>query len=1040
MKPIYLEWSAFGPFADRVVLPMEQIVSEGVFLVHGATGAGKTTIFDAISFALFGNASGEYRQVDSFRSDFAKEDIKTYVILEFSHYGKKYRVERSPAYRRPKQRGEGYTDSKAEAVLLLPDGSKIVGYQTVTEQIEELLSVDWKQFKQISMIAQGEFLRLLTVESKERGEIFRKVFHTGELEQVGKQLKDRMLKIKRACEEVDRSLVQYYSSMEYSSESEYVAVLEEFLQKRDITLTKEFPNILKELIRTDKKAQRLCAEQLLQIEEELTQLQLKKVKQQELQEKRRELLVLEEQLPQMVSLQQKKENGKERLFLAKKADTFVRASWETYQRVKTEAKELLDSIEEKTTQMEKLKEEEQQIVLFYQKAQADKLGTEQLFVRMEQLKIEQKRLQEKEEQEQRYKEKEQESILLQEKETQQQAIILQKEEQLTQCRKKKETLTEIFQKGRALEAKERELKQEIEQLKIWANHFETYEKLHSNYEKLVADITTRLEKQQESAIELQKLEAAYTCEQAGILALELKKGKPCPVCGSLVHPKPAKVSYFVPKREELEQKRAEHEYSRKRMEELGKEAASQKAAFEFLLQQMDLPKEISIEQLVWQREETERLRTKELEEIESKLAVLVKQQEEAMQAKEEELVLEKELGKELLVLKELQEKHRKLIIEQEAIKQTIQRIDKDVSYQTMSEAEQALKNLETEQKRRKEEIRLAEQKYQEWSKEKQSESAVLEQLLTQKLSYLQKEQKALEEYQKGMYLAGFSTQAEYEQALLSEDDQIALEKEMQKMERDWIHYKERKSFLEQELTKEQSEENNDITEGIEWLLKEKEHKKEQYTRQATRLQQNEKLLEQVRIQLTKQEQLQKQYSEIVVLSQVANGELVGKEKLPFEQYVQAFYFEQVIAEANLRLKRMSGGRYALLRRKEAENKRNVTGLELEVMDYFTGKARSVKSLSGGESFKAALSLALGLSDVIQKYAGGIVVETMFIDEGFGSLDKDSLEQAIAILKDLAVGNRMVGIISHVEELKECIEKKIVVTKSMYGSTVEVQKY
>ena len=157
MKPIYLEWSAFGPFADRVVLPIEQIVSEGVFLVHGATGAGKTTIFDAISFALFGNASGEYRQVDSFRSDFAKEDVKTYVILEFSHHGNIYRVERKPPYRRPKQRGEGYTDSKAEAVLSMPDGSKIVGYQTVTERIEELLSVDWKQFKQISMIAQGEF-------------------------------------------------------------------------------------------------------------------------------------------------------------------------------------------------------------------------------------------------------------------------------------------------------------------------------------------------------------------------------------------------------------------------------------------------------------------------------------------------------------------------------------------------------------------------------------------------------------------------------------------------------------------------------------------------------------------------------------------------------------------------------------------------------------------------------------------------------------------------------------------------------------------
>ena len=209
MKPTYLELCAFGPFAGQVILPLERIVSEGVFLVHGATGAGKTTIFDAISFALFGNASGENRPADSFRSDFAEDSSKTYVILEFSHGGSVYKIERSPAYRRPKQRGEGFTDSKAEAVLTMPNGMKIVGYQMVTDKVEEILGVDYKQFKQISMIAQGEFLKLLTVESKERGEIFRKVFHTGELGRIGKELKDRMLKVKRFCEELDAS-EEYY--------------------------------------------------------------------------------------------------------------------------------------------------------------------------------------------------------------------------------------------------------------------------------------------------------------------------------------------------------------------------------------------------------------------------------------------------------------------------------------------------------------------------------------------------------------------------------------------------------------------------------------------------------------------------------------------------------------------------------------------------------------------------------------------------------------------------------------------------------------
>ena len=1031
MKPIYLEWSAFGPFADKVVLEMEQFLSEGVFLVHGATGAGKTTMFDAISFALFGNASGEYRQVDSFRSDFAKDDVKTYVILEFSHNGSNYRVERRPAYKRLKQRGEGYTDSKAEAVLCMPDGSKIVGYQTVTEKIEEILSLDWKQFKQISMIAQGEFLKLLTVESKERGEIFRKVFHTGNLERIGKQLKEKMLTIKRNCEEVERSLNQYYHTIECPADSES-------LQRKETASIKEIPRILSDFIEMDRIAQVVCEEQITKLEQTITYLQLKEVKQQELKERKKEWNILEEQLPKLLLLQQKKEEEQKRLLLAKKADSFVHSAWEIYQNAKKDTKELLNLIEKKEEEVNNLKKQEEQIVLFYQKAQADKMSMEQLVIRIEQLKLEQIRLQEKEEQEKKYAKKEKEVLFLQEEVQQQQYIIEKKEEQIKECQKKKEKLTEIIQKGRELEQREKELHQEIEQLKLWAQHFETYANLQHSYQQLIEEITNRLEKQQKDVIELQKLETLYTCEQAGILALELKKGKPCPVCGSLIHPKPAIVSYFVPKREELEEKRMEYEYSRKRIEELGQEAASKKASFEFLLQQMDLPKDISMEQLIKEREQLEIIRAKQLEEVEEQLEVLVQQQEEAIGAKEEEKVLEAEITKELLILRNLQEKYQKLKIEQETLLHTIQRIEKECTCQTIIQAQQTLKEVEEEQKRKRQEICFAEQSYEDFNKQSQNEVVILEQLLKQKLTYLQKEQKAWEEYEKGMFLAGFSNEEEYERAVLSKEEQFALEEEIQKIERDWIRYKERKAFLEQELKKETIQEDNTIAKEIKLLLEEKEKQQKQYTSQIARLQQNEKILEQILLQLEKQKELEKQYSEVAILSQVANGELVGKEKLPFEQYVQAFYLEQVIEQANLRLKRMSGGRFALLRRQEAENKRSVTGLDLEVMDYFTGKARSVKSLSGGESFKAALSLALGLSDVIQKYAGGIVVETMFIDEGFGSLDKDSLEQAISILKDLATGHRMVGIISHVEELKECIEKKIVVTKGMCGSTIQMQ--
>lgn len=807
MKPIYLECNAFGPFAHKVTFPLEQI-SGGVFLIHGATGTGKTTIFDAICFALFGNASGEYRQVDSFRSDFATDDVKTSVILKFSHNGNVYEIYRSPAYRRKKQRGEGYTDSKAEATLFMPDGSVIVGYQVVTEKIEELLSLDWKQFKQISMIAQGEFLKLLTVESKERGEIFRKVFHTGNLERVGKQLKEKMLAVKRTCEEGHRSFMQYCQSIECPSEREYAIQLKKLIESKATLDTKEVLTILQHLIQIDRKEKEGYEERISILEKNLTKLQLEQAKQQQLKQKKVEC-------------------------------------------------------------------------------------------------------------EQQYKKKENEVVALLEQVKQQQHVATQKEEQIKQCRQKIEMMPDIVQRKMQLEQKKEELKQKMEQWNIWKQQVEDYFILKNNYESLVKKLENSLQKQQKDMAKLQELEAMYIYGQAGILASKLEEGMPCPVCGSLSHPKLAKISDVVLSKEQLEEKREECEIARKKVEQLGKEVASQKAKMESFVSQLGLTEGDSIEQLVEEREQIRCSQIRELYEVQKQSDSLVKREKEAIQAKEEESRLEEKQKEEKLRLQQLEAQYQVVKAEREILHDTIQKMKQEVS-----------------------------------------------------------------------------------------DDSIL--------------------------------------EEITALLQEKEAEKRKYTKQYTnqvaRLQQNEKLLEQMIQQSEKQEQLQKQYSEIAILSQVANGELVGKEKLPFEQYVQAFYFEQVVEQANVRLRQMSGGRYALARRKEAENKRSVTGLELEVMDYFTGKTRSVKSLSGGETFKAALSLALGLSDVIQKYAGGIVVETMFIDEGFGSLDKDSLEQAISVLKDLATENRMVGIISHVEELKECIEKKIVVTKDIYGkgSTIKMQ--
>ena len=1035
MKPTYLELCAFGPFAGQVILPLERIVSEGVFLVHGATGAGKTTIFDAISFALFGNASGENRPADSFRSDFAAEDSKTYVILEFTHGGQNYKIERSPAYRRPKQRGEGFTDSKAEAVLTQPSGMKIVGYQMVTEKVEEILGVDWKQFKQISMIAQGEFLRLLTVESKERGEIFRKVFHTADLSRIGKELKERMLKVKRFCEELDKSVIQYYSGIDNSADSIYKEQIDEFLATKDIHKTGEFQDVLAALVNADRTELEHTKDKLDITEKQLTGLKVKEAKASEWLQKRQEFGQLEKQLPDMLVLEQKNKIDKQRLALTKRAAGSVRPQKEAYLAAKEESSRLLASIREKELQMEELKALEDVVLLAYQKAQADKLNMEQLLRRMEQLKSEVKLLTQKEELQDDYAQKDLAAAEIAAKEIAQKQLIEEKDARYKTCRAKQDRLTEIYHSGRALESEERELKLELAELDNQAKRFESYENIRRNYESLTEQISGLLEEKQKQNAKLQQMEAAYTYEQAGMLAMDLETGSPCPVCGSTEHPVPAKPAEGAVTKEELGKCKQEYQAVSEKLESLGKEAASEKGTMELLLEQLGIRNDAAVKQLMAERAERKNLVQGKLSEVERQLDVLVKEQEEGMKARDEAALLEQELLKEKNELEELQEKLRRVRTEQEAIKQSVKRILLDVSFDSVKDATEAFAAAETELEQKKNDIAKAEADYLDWNNKKQSEIAVLEQLSGQKLMRMQKEQLALEDYEKAIRLAGFDNEADFERNMLSDEEMQKLEEETLENESMVIRFKERHMLLSQELKQTEPEQNADFAEQIKLLSAEKDALSNQVTKLVTRMETNEKVRKNAETQLAIRANMQKEYSNVSVLSDVANGELAGKDRLPFEQYVQAFYFEQVIYEANLRLKKMSGGRYALKRRTEAENKRSVTGLDLEIMDYFTGKARSVKSLSGGESFKAALSLALGLSDVIQGYAGGVVVETMFVDEGFGSLDKDSLEQAVAMLKELATDNRIVGIISHVEELKECIEKKILLTKSNRGSSI-----
>ena len=1040
MKPIYLELSAFGPFAGQVILPLDQILTEGVFLVHGATGAGKTTIFDAISFALFGNASGENRPVDSFRSDFAQEGTKTYVILQFSHGGKEYKIERCPAYTRPKQRGEGYTESKADATLSLPDGSVIaVGYQAVTEKVEEILSMNWKQFKQISMIAQGEFLKLLTVDSKERGEIFRKVFHTGELSRIGRDLKERAGKARRFCEERDRAIIQYYLGIDNTGDGPYKERIDEFFEKQDIYLTENFGEMLSDMLKTDEQTYAEKQKQLQTLEEKLTALRVKEAKLVDWREKQSEFRKLEEELPKMIALEETTRREKQKLHLAQRASELVRPQQTAYETAKKEREMLFALLQEKEQQIKELKEKEESVLVAFQKAQADRGQMNQVLLKTEQMKAEVRQLTEKEAMEQELRKTENAYAAEEERLRKEREQISEQEKKYTEYRKLQDTLTEIYEKGTELERVEHELRKELADAENKLQRVRSLDGMKKRYDELTAEIEALMEERKEAQEQLREMEDRYTCEQAGMLALHLESGTPCPVCGATDHPAPAKPSQKVPDKEELEAKRSQCDALRLKIEELGKEAASEKGTMELLLQQMgirqagaELPDVVTCEA---QRNGI----AKRLEELLAEIDVLVKRQDEARRARELATELESMLSKEKEAYLLAQEKQQRIQNDMLHQKQAIHRIALDASYETAAQASEAMEQYIREQEQKSAQIAAAEKEYQEWYDRNQTENAVLEQLYAQRLTRMHGEQVALEEFEKAIQMAGFASEEEYREATVPGEGLEALENRVMEAESKVMRFYERSEFLKKELAKVEPMEDDTLAEQIRSLTEEKENAAEECTGIYNRMETNRKVLKNVEVQWKVREQMQKEYSSISVLSDVANGELSGRDRLPFEQYVQAFYFDQVIYEANLRLKKMSSGRFALLRKQEGTNKRSITGLELEVMDYFTGKARNVKSLSGGESFKAALAMALGLSDVIQQTAGGVVVETMFIDEGFGSLDKNSLEQAVAILKELAGSNRIVGIISHVEELKECIDQKIMLEKDTQGSRITWDK-
>ena len=897
MKPINLTISAFGPYKDKVVIDFTKLGENGIFLITGDTGAGKTSIFDAISFAIFGEVSGSNRPIQSIRSDFADSDTETFVELEFIHKNKIYKILRNPTYEKPKKKGDGFTKKTADASLEFDD-KVVTGIKNVDTKIEEILGINAKQFKQIAMLAQGEFLKILFAESKDRTEIFRKIFDTNIYNLIAKKLKEKLKDNEENLKELKNSFTTNTANILWSVENK-VDISAKDLNEVDIATVVE---VLKSEIKNNEAENIKLQEKILKKEQEINvdeenikkqeELNIKIKNYNELLKKQIEYKQQEKEIEELKTKISKNQKAKERI---KPKEEKVKNQEEQIQRLEKDLENLNTKI---IDGQKKEKEHNTKIEL------VNKIG-------------------------EIYKE-------------------------YCNCVEIKD---ELLEKANRLKNIEKLELKKAEQVK-------EYTKIENEYKVMNVDY---LEKEDE-----------FFKEQAGILAEKLEENKPCPVCGSIEHPKIAQKSVSVLTKQELDVLKKSLENKQKEKQLKQEECIKTNSQINTLVEEFkdDSNEEFNLEKF-------KNLIRDEFNKNKEKLEI------------NEKMIFEEynKLSLNTLVLKEFDfEKFKDGVIE--AINLEKNELIKD----------------QTIQEEKNKQLLEGKTKLKEYN----------------------------EEYSKELLNLGFKTEEEYKNVLIADKEIENLQKYVEQFNTNVTVNNTKILEIEKEVKDKQK---LDLTESKAKLIKAKNELEEE---RKVHIQAKGKLDNNTRIYnlLTENsKELKKKMKDFLIydeLNRTANGTLPGKKRIEFEQYVQATYFDMVILEANKRLAKMTENRYWLVRKEEPEKISDKVGLDLEVVDNYNGKKRDVKSLSGGEAFKAALSLALGLSDVIQSYSGGVVIDTLFIDEGFGSLDTESREQAINTLSLLIDNNKLIGIISHVTELKERIDKKIIVTKTNDGSKIEIE--
>ncbi|WP_335923213.1 SMC family ATPase [Shewanella chilikensis] len=1053
MRPLILEMRAFGPFADCQHIDFTELGDKPLFLINGPTGAGKTTILDAICFALYGKTTGNEREGSQMRCDNADDGLLTEVYFSFELGQKRYSIRRCPEQQRAKNRGEGFTLQKSEAELkrLLPDGTEeLLVASKVTDAnacIEELTGLDVDQFRQVMVLPQGKFRELLLADSKEREKIFSQLFQTHIYRRIEERLKQQALEIKAKARDLQSRRAGILETAGVESLEQLTAEIAALTPSlTEATGNKQKASeALAQSVKTLDNAKALTAEferrkllqtQLDALEQRRTEIELH---QQTLEKARK----AEKLLPSLKELQFRQQEWQQAK--AKEAD-YAKQLQSAEQRLKqaTDDKATLAELDEHANklrrELEQLDKLQPAINELKQLTEEHELGLVE-FGRLERA-------------------EQQSRTELEQWQQQQQKLKSEANELFSSAERQGPLHQALAALNTRLEKTEQlgHIKQKWQQAQVSLQQAEA----HGHQCKA---------ERQSAETEHQRLQLAWHTGQAAILAAKLQPGQPCPVCGGLEHPVPAEMAQDIPGETELNRARdaeqqatARHEAARsdyrhikRQTEELQLELQRLSAELQAFIAAdftTDVKTEATTEAKVDAAmdgdsyakadlaSEIDRLvsrRRQLLNELQQAEAAQTRLNDCRQQLQQAEQQVEQRLKHRETQLQQLQQLREQLGLTGARKDAALAALPNE--YHALA-AEAALELM----------ARQLEQKQSEWQQLKQRQQDINQQYteaVSQHKALMQaltsgredsaraeqfaiKAQHALDD---ALKQSGFADRKALEQAQLNEAQMQALAEKIEAWRTQHSELQALLKAMDERLAGQSLPELGQL-ENL-WQQQQQQLAEAESAWQT--LNNRMQSLKGTEAQLNKEalaaQALEQEYALIGTLSDVANGN--SHSKVSLQRFVLSVLLDDVLLEASRRLALMSKGRYRLLRKEDRAKGNKASGLELEVEDAYSSKVRPVATLSGGESFMAALSLALGLSDVVQAYAGGIKLDTLFIDEGFGSLDQDSLELAVRTLMDLQSSGRMIGVISHVSEMKEQISCRIDISKHALGSSIRL---